>query len=372
MYHHAEPGNPYLLPTATYLPLHATQSWEVILTSCEANCTLIGSSHIHIIVSSRKRSREVDSAGRTRAHRPEHVASFACSVSHLSCNTYFPRIPKLRMSVVASTWDVKRPPRRAGQRSTNGCVQCRRRKIKCDEQKPTCNHCVKQRLTCSWSQRPWKFVDVNEKVSEGYEVLSEPSDHQSPQLTDWIELNPIEYVPKAQYRAWNGKQETESATMSSLSHSSLRPPCSTASKSRIHLVRSPKYTRIPPSVDAGPTTRSQMLIAALYHYLPTNEPKEHRGEHEHPRLTFLNLFNNAIFHPRTSFLAAAIDSFTLAQASLALGDVRLAFAAIRRYSACLSKLNVALTKSRLYNHDDVLLCILVLSILEVCLGVELS
>lgn len=159
------------------------------------------------------------------------------------------------------------------------------------------------------------------------------------------------------------RRSKHASTSSSGSNSS--PQDSTSTKPRHHGVNSSQKTRIPPSVDAGPTTRSQMLIVALYHYLPTNEPKEHRGEHEHPRLTFLNLFNGAIFRPRAPFLAAAIDSFTLVQASLALGDVRLGFAAIRRYSACLSKFNAALAESNLYSHDDILLCMLVLSILEV-------
>ncbi|KEQ88178.1 hypothetical protein M438DRAFT_79155 [Aureobasidium pullulans EXF-150] len=272
------------------------------------------------------------------------------------------------MPSVSSDWKVERPPRRSGQRSANGCLQCRKRKVKCDEQKPTCSYCERRKLSCSWFQRPWKFVDVSDKVSEEYDVLSGPSEHQSQQQRNPIELNPIEYVPKRQHRTRERPQETEgletpsSSTSSSGSNSS--PQDLTSTKPRHYGVNSSQKTRIPPSVDAGPTTRSQMLIVALYHYLPTNEPKEHRGEHEHPRLTFLNLFNGAIFRPRAPFLAAAIDSFTLVQASLALGDVRLGFAAIRRYSACLSKFNAALAESNLYSHDDILLCMLVLSILE--------
>ena len=145
-----------------------------------------------------------------------------------------------------------------------------------------------------------------------------------------------------------------------------RPEHPAAIQTRSGALDSSEQIRLPPSVDAGPTTRSQMLFAALYHYLPTNEPKEHRGRHEHPRLTFLNLFNVAILKPRARFLAAAIDSFTLVQASLSLTDVRLGYAAIRRYSACLFKLNAALADPRLYHHEDFVLCILVLSILEAC------
>ena len=48
-----------------------------------------------------------------------------------------------------------RPHRR---RSRNGCLTCKRRKVRCNEQKPQCYHCQRLNLECEWkdaaAQRP--------------------------------------------------------------------------------------------------------------------------------------------------------------------------------------------------------------------------
>ncbi|PVH82496.1 hypothetical protein DL98DRAFT_570457 [Cadophora sp. DSE1049] len=40
------------------------------------------------------------------------------------------------------------PPRRSHRKSHNGCLQCKRRHVKCDEQRPTCSPCTKRELVC--------------------------------------------------------------------------------------------------------------------------------------------------------------------------------------------------------------------------------
>lgn len=44
------------------------------------------------------------------------------------------------------------------RRSRNGCLTCKRRKVRCNEQKPQCYHCQRLNLECEWkdaaSQRP--------------------------------------------------------------------------------------------------------------------------------------------------------------------------------------------------------------------------
>ena len=35
------------------------------------------------------------------------------------------------------------------RRSRNGCLNCRRRKIRCDEKTPSCSYCIARGLTCS-------------------------------------------------------------------------------------------------------------------------------------------------------------------------------------------------------------------------------
>ncbi|OJJ44556.1 hypothetical protein ASPZODRAFT_27213 [Penicilliopsis zonata CBS 506.65] len=48
-----------------------------------------------------------------------------------------------------STADAR--PRRPA-RSKNGCLTCRRRKVRCNEEKPKCGHCSRLGLECSWRQ----------------------------------------------------------------------------------------------------------------------------------------------------------------------------------------------------------------------------
>jgi hypothetical protein len=47
-----------------------------------------------------------------------------------------------------------RKPRGHGLRTRTGCITCRKRHLKCDEQKPTCNLCTKSGRTCVYSERP--------------------------------------------------------------------------------------------------------------------------------------------------------------------------------------------------------------------------
>ncbi|TEA21518.1 Transcriptional regulatory protein moc3 [Colletotrichum sidae] len=42
-----------------------------------------------------------------------------------------------------------RPPRRS-VRSREGCLTCKRRKVKCDESRPRCSHCERLNLECKW------------------------------------------------------------------------------------------------------------------------------------------------------------------------------------------------------------------------------
>lgn len=35
-------------------------------------------------------------------------------------------------------------------RSRNGCLTCKRRKVRCNEEKPVCGHCSRLRLECHW------------------------------------------------------------------------------------------------------------------------------------------------------------------------------------------------------------------------------
>lgn len=46
------------------------------------------------------------------------------------------------------------PPRRAHTKSRNGCDQCKRRRVKCNEQGPPCSNCISRELHCTYFKAP--------------------------------------------------------------------------------------------------------------------------------------------------------------------------------------------------------------------------
>ena len=57
---------------------------------------------------------------------------------------------------------------RARLRVKSGCDTCRRRRKKCDEQKPVCGHCERLGLRCTWGQaveKPRSSATTSDQVS---------------------------------------------------------------------------------------------------------------------------------------------------------------------------------------------------------------
>jgi hypothetical protein len=49
------------------------------------------------------------------------------------------------------TWQRRKPvPRKGHTKSRRGCFNCKRRRIKCNEKHPRCNHCIKAGLQCEY------------------------------------------------------------------------------------------------------------------------------------------------------------------------------------------------------------------------------
>ncbi|PYI02353.1 C6 transcription factor [Aspergillus sclerotiicarbonarius CBS 121057] len=46
------------------------------------------------------------------------------------------------------------PPRRTHTKSRNGCDQCKKRRVKCDERGPPCSNCMSRELTCTYLNIP--------------------------------------------------------------------------------------------------------------------------------------------------------------------------------------------------------------------------
>ncbi|KAG2735813.1 hypothetical protein G9P44_002027 [Scheffersomyces stipitis] len=66
------------------------------------------------------------------------------------------------------------------RRSRNGCHNCKRLKIKCDEQKPVCSYCAKTRATCdysiklTWGGRPYR--DTNKRRKDQFRTIAFEND----------------------------------------------------------------------------------------------------------------------------------------------------------------------------------------------------
>lgn len=63
------------------------------------------------------------------------------------------QVSSLVQSITTSMNHVPRPlhPRRLQhRRSRNGCLTCKRRKVRCNEEKPLCYHCRRLHLDCLW------------------------------------------------------------------------------------------------------------------------------------------------------------------------------------------------------------------------------
>ncbi|KAF4856002.1 Sterol uptake control protein 2 [Colletotrichum siamense] len=63
---------------------------------------------------------------------------------------------------------LRRGPKKSHRKVRTGCTTCKRRKVKCDEERPICNQCVKQKADC----------DINSKSTSNfrqYELLDGPT-----------------------------------------------------------------------------------------------------------------------------------------------------------------------------------------------------
>ncbi|KAL9091776.1 MAG: hypothetical protein Q9159_001291 [Coniocarpon cinnabarinum] len=59
---------------------------------------------------------------------------------------------------------IQSGPRRFRKRVKTGCLTCRKRRIKCDEERPSCSQCARSKRECDWSSRDSIFVDPVQKT----------------------------------------------------------------------------------------------------------------------------------------------------------------------------------------------------------------
>ncbi|RYO89988.1 hypothetical protein DL766_005112 [Monosporascus sp. MC13-8B] len=58
--------------------------------------------------------------------------------------------------------------RRAHRKSRLGCLQCKKRKIKCDETRPSCLNCIRREITCSPRSTPIDGAGLVAQTSPGH------------------------------------------------------------------------------------------------------------------------------------------------------------------------------------------------------------
>ncbi|BCS23611.1 Zn(II)2Cys6 transcription factor [Aspergillus puulaauensis] len=86
------------------------------------------------------------------------------------------------------------PRRLQHRRSRNGCLTCKRRKVRCNEEKPLCYHCRRLHLDCLW-----KDLDVDsQQLSQsdaGEKTLEQPSPTEFFDFTQSIDTIPDIFLP---------------------------------------------------------------------------------------------------------------------------------------------------------------------------------
>jgi len=88
--------------------------------------------------------------------------------------------------------DVRRNGSHIGAlRSKNGCSTCKRRKVRCNEQQPRCNHCTRLDLDCEWHDQEVLAVTSNQQRST-LTVSSEPQSSPSLSTIEATSVNATE------------------------------------------------------------------------------------------------------------------------------------------------------------------------------------
>lgn len=81
-------------------------------------------------------------------------------------------------------------PRRAHQKSRNGCQACKGRRVKCDETKPSCIKCVKLGHDCIYpSTNVIRQTDTSLRGEDASELVKSPSSEMYSMAVDLVETD---------------------------------------------------------------------------------------------------------------------------------------------------------------------------------------
>ncbi|KAJ3529361.1 hypothetical protein NM208_g9796 [Fusarium decemcellulare] len=104
-----------------------------------------------------------------------------------------PLIPRLPsgMSPQDHSSAVSTRPATSGRRyirSREGCLTCKRRKVKCDEQRPRCSHCERLNMECKW--RPQQR-STQRRQTTNTDMMSQPPEQNMSPATDASPANSV-------------------------------------------------------------------------------------------------------------------------------------------------------------------------------------
>ncbi|KAE8312711.1 hypothetical protein BDV41DRAFT_538592 [Aspergillus transmontanensis] len=92
------------------------------------------------------------------------------------------------------------PPRRSHKKSRTGCIQCKKRRVKCDERGPPCSNCTTRGIECAYSSAPSgaRMPDTLPASPSSPQVSISPNaiPSQSPPVTTHYDLRSLELMHK--------------------------------------------------------------------------------------------------------------------------------------------------------------------------------
>ncbi|RSL81885.1 hypothetical protein CEP51_005558 [Fusarium floridanum] len=89
-----------------------------------------------------------------------------------------PLIPRIPSGMTPQDYAASPPRPRRHLRSREGCLTCKRRKVKCDEQRPRCSHCERLNFECKW--RPQQRSTAQRRQANNDMNNQQPEQNLSP------------------------------------------------------------------------------------------------------------------------------------------------------------------------------------------------
>ncbi|KAH6691489.1 hypothetical protein F5X68DRAFT_267653 [Plectosphaerella plurivora] len=103
--------------------------------------------------------------------------------------------------------------RRPHQKSKSGCLDCRRRRVKCDEQKPRCRACVRRDVPCDYTGTPGGPFPDQPHTSH---IPNETRPAQSPQGSESLVSQAVSSSPRVLVSAQTPETSISAATPAAL------------------------------------------------------------------------------------------------------------------------------------------------------------